>query len=410
VGLAAELLRLEGRIDLDAPISRYVPDLRLAPPLDPRGITLRQLLTHTHGIENWGPVVFRTAMSGEGDRRQLLALLATHGPAQAGATFQYGNIGYNAAGLIIRSATGRTWQDWLQRLVLRPLGLNVTTPYASAAARADMAHPYMFNGQGYTLLRQAKADTTMHAAGGMFSSLRDMKRWVRVTMGNGRVDGRAVVPAAAIEATGQEWARRLQPMPGAFPMQGYGLGWDQGSYRGERILMSQGGFSAYQSIVTYMPGKDLGIVVLTNEAGSGEDLVRAVSQYVFDVALGGEEARQQWAQRMQQLPRMVQRSRDRIAGDIARRLARPPASPTQLATYVGTYRHPDWGTIKVQERGGRLHVRAGAAESQAEPFNLAEHQWRIEFQPARGETIQFSLVGPVAQTVTFAGVTFARTR
>ena len=410
VGLTAELLHRQGRIDLDSPMTRYVSGLQLTSPLDARRITLRQLLTHTHGIQNWGPVVFRSAITGQGDSRRLLALLSSHEAAPNGNAFAYGNIGYNAAGLIIHSATGRQWQDSLQQLVLRPLGLNATTPYISRVPRARMALPYMFDGAGYAALPQAKANSNMHAAGGMFSSLADMTQWLRVNMAGGRIGGRTVVPGAAIEAAQFARATRSEPMPGPFPMTAYGLGWDEGSYRGERLLMSQGGFSAYQSLVTYMPDQDLGIVILTNEAGSGEDILRTVSQYVYDVALGGAEAREQWARRMQQLPRMVRHSRERIAADHARRRARPQASVAELAASVGTYRNPDWGTFEVTLHDGRLQVRAGAARSIAEPYNLDRHEWRIELQPARGETIQFALSGASAQTLNYGGVTFTRVR
>jgi hypothetical protein len=129
---------------------------------------------------------------------------------------------------------------------------------------------------------------------------------------------------------------------------------------------------------------------------------------VYDVALGGAEARQQWAQRMQQLPRMVERSRQRIAEDIARRRARPQASAEEIAAPVGTYRNPAWGTVEVALQGGQLEFRAGAVRSVAEPFNLAEHRWRVELQPARGETIQFSFTGASAHSLEYGGVTFTR--
>ena len=56
-GLAAVLLDEQGRIDLDAPLSRYLPTAKLQAPLDPDSITLRSLLSHTHGIDNEGPIV-----------------------------------------------------------------------------------------------------------------------------------------------------------------------------------------------------------------------------------------------------------------------------------------------------------------------------------------------------------------
>ena len=90
---AATLLHQRGELDLDQPLSGYLPKLRLQAPLSADDITLRDLLTHTHGIENDGPVVFRTAYTGEHHHDQLVALLEKHPPAANGRAFDYGNLG-----------------------------------------------------------------------------------------------------------------------------------------------------------------------------------------------------------------------------------------------------------------------------------------------------------------------------
>lgn len=409
-GLAAQLLHMRGRIDLDGPIANYLSGVRLAPPLEPRHISLRQLLTHTHGIENWGPVVFRSAFTGDGSGRRLRALLASHPATDAGNRFRYGNIGYNAGGLVMQAATGHDWRRLVQDLVLRPLQLRSTTTRASRVPPGRLANPYLFDGRGFALLEQVKNDRNMHAAGGMFSSLRDMTRWLQSNMADGMIGNRRVFPATAIAEARRQWAQRDEPSHDEFALSGYGLGWDIGSYRGERLLQSQGGFSAYQTLVSYLPDRDLGIVVLTNEAGSGEDMMRTIAQYAFDAALGAPQARELWSGRMRQLPAMIARSRERISQDVERRAQRvsPPAG--ELAAYAGTYRNPDWGTFRVRVRGGRLQISAGALHSALEPFNVAEQQWRVEFQPARGETIRFAVSHGRAVSIDYGGAVFTRVR
>ncbi|HEX8667688.1 MAG TPA: serine hydrolase [Allosphingosinicella sp.] len=409
-GLAAELLHLQRRLDLDAPIARYLPNLRLAPPLDPARITTRQLITHTHGIENWGPVVFRTAITGDWDDQRLEQLVAKHPAAAGGTAFEYGNIGYNVAALVINGATGRDWGRWVADLVVRPLGMTSTSTSMSRVPAKEMALPYVYNGGGYTLLPQAKNDRTMHAAGGMVSSLHDLTTWLRATMRDGAMGGRQILPGAAIEEARRIWAKRAEPTHDEYGLSAYGLGWDQGSYRGERVLQSQGGFSAYQTLVSYMPDRNVGIVILTNEAGSGEDMMRTLAQYAYDMALAAPDAKQEWARRMERLPQMVQHSRERLANEVAKRAARAQPSGVELAAYEGIYRNRDWGTVKVSRHNGRLRVRAGTLDVETEPFNSAEHQWRVELQPARGETIKFTVVGGRAQAVELAGTTFDRTR
>lgn len=122
-GLAAVLLAEQGRLDLDAPLSRYLPTARLLAPLSADSITLRSLLSHTHGIENDGPIVFRTAYTGEHTNDQLMALLGAHAAAKSGRAYDYGNIGYNVAALAMDVALGESWRDVLQRTIFEPLGM-----------------------------------------------------------------------------------------------------------------------------------------------------------------------------------------------------------------------------------------------------------------------------------------------
>jgi CubicO group peptidase (beta-lactamase class C family) len=83
-GLAAALLDKKGTFKLDAPLHQYLPALKLQAPMDADSITIRSLLTHTHGIGG-GPVAIRLAYSGEyKDDAELLRLLEMHSAAKSG--------------------------------------------------------------------------------------------------------------------------------------------------------------------------------------------------------------------------------------------------------------------------------------------------------------------------------------
>ncbi len=139
---AAALLAERGELDLDASLSTHLPALRMTPPLSPDSITLRHLLTHTHGIDAGGPVTFRTAFSGEFTNEQLVDILATYKPAANGRVFRYGNLGYNIAGVAMDATLGVGWKDVLEQEVFVPLGMSSTTAYRSRADEAGLAMPY----------------------------------------------------------------------------------------------------------------------------------------------------------------------------------------------------------------------------------------------------------------------------
>lgn len=140
-GTLAALLHQRGVISLDAPLSRYLPELRMNAPLSADSVTLRSLLTHTSGLRN-EPVVFRTAFSGVHDDAMLVRLLAQSTPIPR--TYRYDNLGYVVAALAMERATGRDWQDLLRDELFRPLGMMHTTARVSEARAAGwpLASPH----------------------------------------------------------------------------------------------------------------------------------------------------------------------------------------------------------------------------------------------------------------------------
>jgi CubicO group peptidase (beta-lactamase class C family) len=160
-------------LDLDAPITRYLTGVQWAASANPDRITLRQLLSHTHGIDGDGPVVWRTSFTGVHTNALLKALLRHHGASDAGRVYRYTNLGYNIAGIIIDDVTRGKWQDALATNVMTPLGMSSTTAYVSRFDSARLAMPYTMEPSGPRRVHYAKSDANMQAAGGLVSTAAD---------------------------------------------------------------------------------------------------------------------------------------------------------------------------------------------------------------------------------------------
>ena len=130
------MLAQEGLIDLDAPVSKYIPELHL-------DITLRKFLSHTSGIDNF-PVVFRTAFSGE------------HTPA-GGFPIRQPRIRDGQPGH--RARTGRKWQDVLDQKLFEPLGMH-RTPAPPSPRRIASRHPPSATASSSTAPATASAGTS----------------------------------------------------------------------------------------------------------------------------------------------------------------------------------------------------------------------------------------------------------
>ncbi|ANZ41935.1 serine hydrolase [Lentzea guizhouensis] len=167
---ATAIMRLvaAGRVELDAPVRRHVPELRLA---DDREVTVRQLLNHTSGLD-WGTL----ADTGEGDdalARHVAELATLTLVGAAGERPSYSQSGYNLAGRIIENVTGQTYEQAMSALVLDPLGLSgthfdrdavMTRRFAVGHEKGEIARPW----------RHWRAN---NPGGGIAASVRDVLRW-----------------------------------------------------------------------------------------------------------------------------------------------------------------------------------------------------------------------------------------
>jgi CubicO group peptidase (beta-lactamase class C family) len=401
-GLAAALLDRQGKISLDAPLSRYLPGLTLQSPLNPDSISIRSLLTHTHGISD-GPVTHRLAYTGEyGGNAHLARLLAEHAAARTGRAFRYGNIGYNVAAIAIDSTLGESWKQWLDRLLFTPLGMRSTTAYVSRIPQERLAMPYRIEPTGFARIPYGKADANMQSAGGLVTTAEDMARWLEVHINGGRLDGRQVLPEDAVAEAHRVLATAQGSQRGLTTL-GYGLGWNVVLMEGDTLLTHGGGFPGFTTHMSLMPQHRIGVVVMINDNGPLADLV---AREIYKTLLGRrgivpdslDWARQQVAQ-----------LRERIAADRARRAARPQTLPLPLTAYAGVYENPAWGRVELSVVNGKLEARAGKAWSAVEVYDNTQHQLRVELTGG-GTVIQMEIEGDRAIAAVVDGVRYRRVR
>ena len=371
-GLACAILAQRGQLHLDAPITKYLPEVKLE-----KAPTLRAFLTHTSGIQN-DPIGFRTAYTGQHTPALLLSLLNSSTPAKPG--FQYDNLGYVVASLVIERVTGKPWQDALDELVFAPLGMRHTTAYMSKAGKLPTG--YVSSGPS----RLVKNDTMMHAAGGIVTTASDLARWLEANMTKGRLGGKQRIPAAAFEEA-QRLQVPVQHERGPIAARGYGFGWYQGDYDGEEILYHGGGFPGWRSLFTFMPKRGIAVGMMTNTsspvgAGLGEKIVYGI----YDRLLGKP------APSIAELKATVEKRKQAMLDDAAKRAARPWMLKHPNAAYVGRYENPGFGTITIEERGGKLYASMPNLGSVLEAFTEPETA-RVEFVPEQGEVFTFHFAG-----------------
>lgn len=398
VGTALALLDTRGTINLDWTMHELAPDVAFAPDIHADKITLRDLLSHRHGLAG-DAMAFRLAYSGEYDAAVLARLLAglKPDPETSAGTFRYGNIGYNVAALLIERRTGRRWQDMVAAEVLDPLGMTdtMTEGLAARGARAPVAAPY----NGGERLYLVKADATMHAAGGMYASANDMARWLMLQLAD-----KGELAAAA--AAAREPVATLDAAFGPFRRTGYGLGWYSGAYDDATLYHAFGSFTGARAHVSVLPAAGIGVAVATNDEGAGFRLVDLAALYAYDwYRHGAAHADARAAEQIEALAGQWAKQVEKVAAQRAERAARVSQLTLPPAAYAGYYCNADFGTISVTPQGAQLDLAMGRLHARTEP-GTAPDTVRAELIPGQGEEYRFIVAGGVATAIEAFGSRF----
>lgn len=407
-GLAAAILDGEGRFRLAAPLSAYLPTVKLHPPLRADSITILSLLTHTHGIDGDGPVTARLAFTGDyRDDAQLTGLLALHVPAAHGREYKYGNVGYNVAALAMDAATGESWRTTLERLIFRPLGMHNTSTYISAFPTDRYAMPYTLTQSGFERARFGKFDENMQSAGGMVTTPADMGRWLLANINDGHIDGRQAIPAAAFEKAHRNYLDLDIKAHGQRQI-GYALGWRVVDVGRDTLLVQGGGFNGFATHMSFIPGhiprQRVGVAVMANNNELGQVAVDMIANAIYGTIASGRPIE---PHSLATLRGRVADARKHFQADLARRAARPQNLPLPLDAYAGTYANQAWGTLTVSVTDDKLRARMGRAESAVEALDASKNLLRFALF-GNGEVVTPQVADGRVVALKMSGVTYSR--
>ncbi len=411
MALAAAQLDREGKIKLSDPMTKYAPGVTFKTPI-PDKVTVKDLLTHSSALRN-SPLVWRTAYSGEIDDKDLLRVVAegTNYDDQNYGKYAYTNLGYNIYGMLLKLSLGKKWQDVLQEKVFGPLKLKQTTAYVSKAraAKLSVAESYLFSPDSGTVVRSPidKQDNNMQSAGGIFTSISDLSRWLRINMNNGKLDGKQIIPAEVMQSVHTGYADTVRDSPPFTGSGKYGLGWQIGKYRNENVVYHHGGYAGWSSHISYMPDKRIGVAVMINESTAGGRIGHLLATYAYDRWLGTETP-ESYAKQLQDLTEQYGKMKQAQIASFRSRSTRTSQLSRPLADYAGRYSNDMLGNIDILVEQNTLGVRMGYLRVVSTPFTEKE-TIRVEMDPGQGEVIQFGTNSDgKIDSLTFAGMKFAR--
>src|SRR6266513_506399 len=256
---AIMMLVEEGKVRLDDPITKYFTEA----PQRWRGITIRHLLTHTSGIQNHVAVphwldVFRTNLAFETtpSRDELLKMFFKLPlEFQAGETWAYDNTGYYLLGIIIEKASGKSYWQFLDERIFKPLGMRATRNTDPQPIVPNRASGYEWKNNRFEN-RPVLLPVIAFSAGSLLSTAEDMAKW------DAALYSEKLVKKSSLD---QMWTAALTK-DGADAPFNYGFGWFVDSYHGRRLVQHSGGTPGFSSVIYRFLDDKLTIIILTNHS------------------------------------------------------------------------------------------------------------------------------------------------
>ncbi len=262
----------QGKIDLDEPITRYLPNFRPRNPFG-KAITLRQLMSHRSGLVREPPVGNYFETSEPSLAQTIASLNNTELVYAPESRTKYSNAAIATVGYVLERTQGEPFARYLKRSVLDPLGLERTSFEPTPRITKDLAKAYMWTVDG-RVFEAPTFELGMSPAGSMYTTVTDMGRFMSILFAGGQGTKGQMLKSSTIE---EMWTPQFAP-PGQ--KTGYGIGFGVRELEGRRTVGHGGAIYGFATTLKAMPDDKLGVVVVTTK-----DAANAVTDRIANLAL-----------------------------------------------------------------------------------------------------------------------------
>jgi CubicO group peptidase (beta-lactamase class C family) len=261
--LAVMQLVEAGKIDLDAPVQRYLPWFSVADPQASAQMTVRHLLNQTSGL----PMVQGMISLADLDNspgaveRQARTLSTLKLSRPVGVAFEYSNLNYNLLGLIVEATSGESYADYVQHHIFAPLGMSHSYTSQAAAKQDSLAvgHRYWFS---YPFpVAGLPIPAGSFPSGWLITSSEDMAHYLIAQLNGGCYGEVQILSDAGIAEMhrGVAEQRVRDTLVGM-----YGMGWFVSDIGRTKVIWHDGNVPDFSAYMALLPEQDKAVVLLVN--------------------------------------------------------------------------------------------------------------------------------------------------
>ena len=269
--------------------------------------------------------------------------------------FGYSNIGFLSAGMVIEKVTDTTWANYVSTHFLQPLKMNRTLTSTNQIKNTkNIATPYFYeNGKHYEL-KWVNWDN-IAPAGALISSVNDYSKWLQLNINKGTLQGKTYYSERTYnKLTTPHVNLNVSNNSEKVHFKAYGLGWAVQDYQGFKIVGHGGGYDGMISKSTFVPEKNLGIIILTNSLSWAPG---ALMNKTLDVILANKTNGKDWS--VNYLKYKIKQDSIATAKLIKNESLRGQQNSKSLENkaYIGTYADKIYGDVNVSISNGKLYFK-----------------------------------------------------
>ncbi|WP_082607126.1 serine hydrolase [Lysobacter sp. Root983] len=371
-----------GKLRWDDPVTKYLPQFRMYDDWVTREMQVRDLLIHDSGLRAGAGDLMLWPEPDRFSRADVIHGLRYLKPMHSfRSRYDYDNLMYIVAGEVAAAAGGAPYEELLRREVFAPLGLKrCRIGEWRRDEVGNIAQPHRREGLRNLPVREdgaVIANSTMAAAGGVRCSLDDMLSWVRTWL---RPEASAT-PWLSAEQRRALWAPQM-PMPVSQRQRdwdgsrysAYGYGWRLSDVDGSFKVSHTGTLMGMYSVVTMLPERDVGFVILIN--GEAEEARTVLNQVLIKHYAAPSQGRD-----VAYYARALERERANTpaaqrAPDTS---ARAPAGIDAMQGWLGRYQDPWFGSVSLCAQDGRVRFVSRKSPMLSGTVQRVGQRWLVDW-------------------------------
>ena len=277
--VATSIMQLweQGKVDLDAPVRKYVPYFQLR---DPRAaaITVRQMLTHTSGMPDVDDYGWNKPEYDEGALERYVRSLSNRKLlTDPGTKFAYSNMAYEVLGDLVAKVSEQSVEEYIDAHILKPLAMTSSTLLFPNGSPDKLASGHTKGTpQSMKVVKHYPYNRAHTPSSNLHSNVDDMARWAMANMNRGELDGHRILRNSTYDVMWKQYAQRSENA-------GVGISWFLTEVRGQKAVMHNGGDDGFVTRLVLFPDRRSALVYMLNCDVCNP---RAFDSAALDAALG----------------------------------------------------------------------------------------------------------------------------